>query len=610
MKRYLRHSWIGLAAGMASSPALLTTQRNIYLALALAGVIGVSFALVFRHSQRAYIDSLMTGAAFGIPLWASLSIIIFPIIQGQMPQWTAVGMRAMLPQLTGWVLYGASAGLLLQIVRDLAFKRAGTETEVSPPRLPPNTHVVILGGGFGGMTVAESLEHFFGADRSVEFTLVSETNALLFTPMLAEVAGSSLEPTHISSPLRTALHRTRVIRGRASQIDLEARRVMITLSDGSTTQTLTYDHLVLALGAVSSYLGLENVQRWAFDFKSLLDAIRIRNHVIGMFERADREPDEATRQEILTFVVAGGGFAGVELAGALNDFARGMLADYPGLRPENLRVILVHSRERILPELSEPLAAYALERMKERGVTFKLNARLADARQGVVVLKPVSGAREAPAREGAAGSNASAIEHSHQEDEEIRAQTLVWTAGTIPNPLLKTLRVEHDKRGAIIVDSMLAVPNSPGVWAVGDCAAVTDSRTAKRCPPTAQFALREARTLARNIYASVHGKSLTPFHFDSLGALCVVGHQTACAELTIPLVRNKSVRFSGLMAWMMWRAIYLAKLPGLERKARVLVDWTIELFFPRDIVQTIDLSELGGLESQRAPLESRPRKLG
>jgi NADH dehydrogenase len=598
VKRYLRHSWIGLAVGLASSPALLATQKNIYLALALAGVIGVSFALVFRHSQRAYIDSIMTGAAFGIPLWASLSIIIFPIIQGQMPQWTAEGMRAMLPQLTGWVLYGASAGLLLQVLRDLAFKRTGTEAEVSSPRIVPNKHVVILGGGFGGMATAESLEHSFGADQSVEFTLVSETNALLFTPMLAEVAGSSLEPTHISSPLRTALHRTRVIRGRASQIDLEARRVMITLNDGSTEQGLTYDHLVLALGAVSNYLGLENVQRRAFDFKSLLDAIRIRNHVIDMFERADREPDEATRQEILTFVVAGGGFAGVELAGALNDFARGMLADYPGLRPEDLRVILVHSRERILPELSEPLAAYALERMKERGVTFKLNARLADARQGVVVLKPMSPA------------NTSSIDRSHQEDEEIRAQTLVWTAGTTPNPLLKTLRVEHDKRGAIIVDSLLAVPNSQGVWALGDCAAVTDSRTAKPCPPTAQFALREARTLARNIYASVHGKPLTPFHFDSLGAFCVVGHQTACAELTLPFVRSKSVRFSGLMAWMMWRAVYLAKLPGLERKARVLVDWTMELFFPRDIVQTIDLSEMGNPEAQPAPLESRPRKLG
>jgi NADH dehydrogenase len=546
MNRYFRQSWIGLAAGLASSPALIATQDNTLVAIALAAIIGMVFELVFRHTRYAYLDSLMAGAAFGIPLWASISIILFPIAGGRMPQWTAAGMRVLFPELTGWVLYGAFVGLVLQALRDLIPQPALYETK-APQRVVPDRRIVILGGGFGGMSAAESLEDLFGADQSVEFTLVSETNALLFTPMLAEVAGSSLEPTHISSPLRTSLHRTRVIRGRVSQVDLEGRRVTILLGDGSATETLSYDHLILALGSVSNYLGLENVQRRAFDFKSLLDAILIRNQVIDVFERADREADKTARQEALTFVVAGGGFAGVELAGALNDFGRGMLADYPSLRPEDLRVILVHSRDRILPELSENLAAYALERMRERGVVFKLNARVADAGPGTVTLKRMGGAREAL-------------------DEEIRTQTLVWTAGIAPNPLLKTLPVQHDKRGAVIVDSALAVPHFPGVWALGDCAAVTDSKTAKPCPPTAQFALREARTLAGNIYASVHGKPLTSFHFDSLGMLCVVGHQTACAELTVPFMRSKSVRFSGLIAWILWRAIYLAKLPGKQAR--------------------------------------------
>ena len=308
---------------------------------------------------------------------------------------------------------------------------------------------------------------------------------------------------------------------------------------------------------------MENVEKVAFNFKTLLDAIRIRNHVIGMFERADNEADPAKRQEILTFIVAGGGFAGVELAGALNDFARGILADYPNLHAEELRIILVHARDRILPELSESLADYALERMKARGITFKLNARLADARPGVVILKP---------------------------EEEIRAQTLVWTAGNTPNPLLKTLKVEHDRRGAVVADHTLAVQGHHGLWAVGDCAAVTDAKTGKPCPPTAQYALREATTLAHNIHASIKGRPLKPFHFDSLGGLCVVGHHTACAELTIPLARQHTVRFSGFLAWLMWRAIYLSKLPGLERKVRVLMDWVIELYFPRDIVQTIDFN--------------------
>lgn len=329
----------------------------------------------------------------------------------------------------------------------------------------------------------------------------------------------------------------------------------------------------MALGAVSNYFGNQNIEWLAFDFKSLLDAICIRNHVIDCFEYADRETDAAKRQALLTFVVAGGGFAGVELAGALNDFARGVLADYPNLKAEELRIILVHARDRILPELSEPLARYAQARMTERGVMFKLNTRLIDVRPGTVILSPA---------------------------EEIRAQTLVWTTGTTPNPLLKTLRVEQDKRGAVVVDSTLRVMGQDTLWAVGDCAAVTDAKNRKPCPPTAQFALRQAKTLARNIHASLYGKTPKPFHFDSLGALCVVGHQTACAELTVPFTRHKSVRFSGLLAWLMWRGVYLAKLPGLERKVRVLIDWIIELFFPRDIVQTIDISDPVVRDRQRS----------
>jgi NADH dehydrogenase len=223
--------------------------------------------------------------------------------------------------------------------------------------------------------------------------------------------------------------------------------------------------------------------------------------------------------------------------------------------------VLVHSRDRILPELSESLGRYAQKRMEMRGVEFRLNTRLTDAREGVVVLS----------------------------DGEIPAETLVWTAGTAPNPLTKALSLEKDKRGALIVAQDLSVAGHAGVWALGDCAALVDAKSGKPCPPTAQFALREAATLARNIRATLEGRTTKGFHFDSLGALCVVGHQTACAELTIPFARDKALRFSGLLAWFMWRSIYLGKLPGLERKIRVLVDWTVELFFPKDIVQTIDL---------------------
>jgi NADH:ubiquinone reductase (H+-translocating) len=573
--RYLRSSLTGLLAGFVSSFVLATTVESIPVAVLLGSVVGIGYVVAFRNVQRQYIDSVMTAAALGIPLWTFVSVVVFPLISGQSPRWTAEGMRTMLPQLVGWVAYGIALGLTAEALSRIRVSWLGPDSRLRKSPAVVTTQIVILGGGFAGMATAERLERVFGASQQVTFTLVSDTNALLFTPMLAEVAGSSLEPTHISSPLRTSLRRTQVVRGRVISIDLEKRCVFLAMGGGargisppnSVTEELRFDHLVLALGSVTNYpSAMQNLKEFALDFKTLLDAMRIRNRVIDMFERADRESEAARRQELLTFVIAGGGFAGVELAGALNDFARGILADYLNLRAGDVRVILVHARDRILPELSEQLGSYALERMTARGVTFRLNDRLAEARPDAVIL---------------------------ESGETIQTQTLVWTAGTVPNPLLGLLPIDRDKRGAVIVDSTLAVPGHPGLWALGDCAACSDEKTGKACPPTAQFALREARALAINIHASLNGKELKAFRSRSLGALCVIGHHTACAELRVPFVRERSVQFSGLFAWLLWRGIYLSKLPKLDRKVRVLTDWVIELFFPRDIVQTIELQEKG-----------------
>ena len=559
----VRRGAIGVLAGLVSSLTLVVSAGGAGWLIA-GSLLGAAQQLAFPPTPRRYLEQIVTAAALGLPFWIFINVIALPVANGQMPQWTIDGVRPLFGALIGWILYGAEFGLLSQAVSDLAIWRLGPEPLPSTPASVIQTRVVIVGGGFAGVTTAEHLERAFGADRTVELTLVSETNALLFTPMLAEVAASSLEPTHISSPLRTSLRRTNVVHGRVGAIDLERRCVVLDpeldgVADegGPPAREEPFDHLVLALGSVSNYLGLRNVQAEALDFKTLVDAIQIRNRVIEVFERADRESDPSVRQALLTIVVAGGGFAGVELAGALNDFTRGMLVYYPRISADELRIILVHSRDRILPELSASLAAYALERMTSRGVTFKLNARLADARPGVAVLNPA---------------------------EEIRTETLIWTAGVAPNPLLASLPLERDRRGGVVVDSSLAVPGRTGVWALGDCAAVTDARTGQACPPTAQFALREAAILARNIHASVHARKLKSFRFDALGTLCVVGHHTACAEI-------KGICFSGFFAWLLWRGIYLGKLPGLDRKVRVMADWLLELFFPRDIVQTV---ELGG----------------
>ena len=574
----LRRTVLGLVVGLLASLPLTATLGHVALAVVLGTLCGATYTLVNPSATGpdACLDGTFTAAVLGIPLWGAVSVFAVPTLAGQGPQWTAEGMRTLFPALVGWVLAGCVLGVLVPLGHALAARFLGPEPAGKLP-VPPGErkHILILGGGFAGVGTASELERLFRDDPSVEFTLVSETNALLFTPMLTEVAASSLEPTHISSPLRTSLRRTRVVRGRVAGIDLADRRVhwqrAETDADSSgDADALTYDHLVLALGAVSNYLGNDAVREHSLDFKSLGDAIRVRNAVIAAFDAADAEPDAGKRRARLTFVIAGGGFSGAELAGALNDFARGMLADYPRLSTDDLRVIVVHSRERILPELSESLAAYALERMRARGVTFQLNARVTDARRGSVTIQAKGSDEEHPA-----------------DPEEIATATLVWTAGSAPSPVLKELPVEHDKRGAVVTDATMAVVGHPDVWALGDCASVPDAKTGKPCPGTAQFATRQAPHLARNLHAVLHGREPKGFHFDALGTLCVVGHQTACAEI-------RGYHFSGFFAWLMWRGIYWAKLPGLERKVRVLSDWLIELFFPRDIVQTLDLNEHRG----------------
>jgi len=320
MKSIARRTLIGLLCGIVSSFFLCFALGSVGLGMALGALLGVAQIFTFFELESASaIDRAMTSATLGLSFWALVNVILLPLVAGQKPQWTAEEMRALFPALIGWLLFSFFLGILSQATRKVARYFLGPE---SPPRVPSDpkktTHVVILGGGFAGVTTAEHLEKQFRDDPSVSFTLISETNSWLFTPMLVEVATSGLEPTHISSPLRTSLKRTRVLRSRVTNIDLASRRIGV--NDDGPHAGLQYDHLVLALGSVSDCLGNTAVAENALEFKTLSDAMHIRNHVIDVFERADAEPDMACRRALLTFVVAGGGFSGAELAGGLNDF--------------------------------------------------------------------------------------------------------------------------------------------------------------------------------------------------------------------------------------------------------------------------------------------------
>ena len=417
------------------------------------------------------------------------------------------------------------------------------------------TRILVLGGGFGGVEAARRLERLLRGRSDVEVTLVNRDNFFLFTPMLHEVAASDVDITHIVSPLRALLHRTRIIVGEVQSIDMERRVVRVVHGDRAHGHELLYDQLLIAMGSTTNFYGLPGLEQQAVTMKTLGDAIHLRNRVIDALEQASTECEEGVAQP-LTVVVAGGGFAGVETIAALNDFMREALAFYPRLQQSDLRLVLVHAGPHILPELGADLGGYAAGKLADRGVEIRTGVRVTAVDDGGVTFS---------------------------DGTRVASRVLVWTAGTSPHPLLHGLPCALD-RGRVVVDDTLAVPGWPGVWALGDCAVVPDRRTGKPHPPTAQHAMREARTAAANICALMDGRSPAPFAFRTVGQLAAIGRRTGVARVF-------GVKFSGFVAWWLWRTIYLSKLPRFEKKVRVALDWTLDLVFPKDFVQFLTFRE-------------------
>ena len=459
---------------------------------------------------------------------------------------------------------------------DISFSRIDTlqnhlELSHSGNNVPLNKmkRILILGGGFGGTAVLRKLQNRFQRDVTIDIAMVSKDNYLLFTPMLHEIASGMIETRHIVTPIRAFCNRSRFYCANVENIDLENKQVLIRSSSATptdessdlevNTKSLPYDYLVIALGSETKFFGMSDLQKNAFTLKSLNDAMNLRNHIIYLLERSDQllpassVHDKELQKILLTFVVVGGGFAGVETAGEINDFIHDSAKDYyHNVDSKNIRIIIVQSGNRLLPEMSEQLAKFALQKLRNSGVEVILNRRVIEATQGSIKLN---------------------------DDTIVLTNTIIWSAGVAPNLLTSNLTCDHDdKTRKIIVDKYLEVSKYHDVYAIGDCALVMD--------PTAQHAIREGSTAAKNIIASIEEKldEREEFDYKTKGTMASIGKRTGVGNLL-------GIQVQGFLAWWIWRNYYLANLPTIQKKIRVLADWILDIFFKRDVTMLKTLAE-------------------
>jgi NADH:ubiquinone reductase (H+-translocating) len=422
-------------------------------------------------------------------------------------------------------------------------------------------NIVIAGGGFAGATAARKLEGLL-PKQSARLQLVNDVNFILYTPFLPEAAAGLLEPRHVVTPLREILDRTYLRLGAVTGHDPAARTVELTTHQGETEE-LRYDQLIVSVGSVSRTVPVPGLDSHAIGFKSLADAIWLRNHVVETLEMANSTEDPARREQLLTYVFVGGGYAGLEALAELQDFASDAMDRYPRARLHGMRWILVEATDRVLPEIDSGLAEYAVRELRGRGIEVRLGTTL---------------------------NSVTADEATLSTGETVPTRTVVWTAGVTPHPSLRELSLPLDERGRVRVDDHLRVEGQEGVWAMGDCAAVPDPGGGQ-APPTAQHGIRQARLVAKNVACAIRGERPSRYRYTSRTGFVNLGRYKAVGRIG-------PRTFSGFVAWWMARTYHLSQIPGLFRKVRAVIDWTVSLPFARDI------SEVGSIGHPR-PLDSR-----
>lgn len=419
--------------------------------------------------------------------------------------------------------------------------------------------IVILGGGYAGVSILRKLQKEFEDDVNVSISIVSQDNFFLHTPMLPEMATGVIEPRHIATPIRAFCKRARFYQSRVDSIDTTSKQVIITRTFDNKKSTLDYDYLVLTIGNKTNFFGNENIQNNSLTIKTLGDAIGIRNHVISMLENADQEDDPILQEKFVTFVVVGGGFSGVETVGELNDFVRESTEKfYRNIDQDKIKVILISAKDTILPEIGE-LGKYAFESLTNNGVEIITTSKVVDAGKDFTTI---SDGRIIPTR------------------------TIIWAGGNKVDSIITNLDTEHDRSGRIVVDKLLRLKNHPNIFALGDCASIMDEKTGKPYPPTAQHAIREAKVATGNITANLRERDdlQKEFDYESKGSMAKIGKRDGVALML-------GHKFQGITAWFLWKQYYLATLPLTEKKIRVAFDWFIDLFFSKDITRLSELKE-------------------
>jgi NADH:quinone reductase (non-electrogenic) len=599
-------TWIafGHLLGVLSPPSsAILAGITIHMITALS--IGIAIGVFLYKTNILIISKLSNGILYGLFAGSVVYIVFFiPVYESVLTHEIASTLntvegveyaaeylaRNFFTIMIGWLIIHLAYGVIVGVVSSLLSIRFGSryrcsKCDISFSRIDSyqkhiklvhgdipiqQKRILILGGGFAGIQVLMQLQEAFQNDIGVDLTLISRDNFFLFTPMLPEVSSGMIETRNIVTPVRAFCNRARFYEADIDAIDLQNKDIVISHALGRQSNPiarrshiLKFDYLVIALGNETNFFGMDNVTKNSFTIKTIGDAIVLRNHVINMLEQADIEHEDIDlRKGLMTFVVVGGGFSGVETVGELNDFIRDSIKlFYHNINEADARVVLISSGQRILPEVTEDLSDFALQKIRKNGVEVLLNTRLQAADTNSIKLS---------------------------DGSSISCNTLVWAGGNKPDNLIINLSCEHDKGGRLLTNKYLEVQGHEYVFSLGDCACVVDPNTGKPYPPTAQHALKQGRIAAHNIVYSVReepalkanrdNKGKKVFDYKTRGVMALIGRRNGVGILF-------GLRVHGFIGWCVWRFYYLSTLPTLQKKLRVMVDWFIDLFFKRDVTR-------------------------